>query len=152
MTQTTLNHLFVPPAEIRAYMRSALGQVEERAYEIFETRGKVHGHDWDDWVQAASEVLDPVPAEVSDAGDAYIAVAAVAGYRPEELRVSTEPRRLTICGLSAGEENGPNSSEVESRHSGRFYLSFRLPAEVDTSAASAQIRQDLLELRLPKAF
>ena len=133
-------------------MRSALGQVEERAYQIFETRGKVHGHDCDDWVQAASEVLEPVPAEVSDAGDAFVAVTRVAGYRPEDLRVSAEPCRLTICGLSAGRKNGHDSPEVAPRRSGRFYLSFALPAEVDTSAASAQIRQDILELRLPKAF
>ena len=133
-------------------MRSALDQVQKRAYEIFETRGKVHGHDWDDWIQAVSEILEPVPAEVSDAGDAYIAVARVAGYRPEDLRVSTEPCRLTICGLSDGEENGRDPSKVESQHSRHFYRSFMLPSEVDTFAASAQIREDILELRLPKAF
>jgi hypothetical protein len=30
--------------------------IERRAYELFEQRGKVEGHDWDDWLQAEREI------------------------------------------------------------------------------------------------
>ena len=30
--------------------------VERRAYELFEQRGRVDGHDWDDWLQAEREI------------------------------------------------------------------------------------------------
>jgi len=31
--------------------------VWQRAYELFEQRGQEHGHDFDDWIAAESEVL-----------------------------------------------------------------------------------------------
>ena len=33
-------------------------QIKRRAYELFEERGKVHGRDLEDWLQAEIEVLD----------------------------------------------------------------------------------------------
>jgi len=147
--RATLDHLFVPPEEIRAVMRRVFGLVERRAYEIFTNRGSVDGHDFDDWVQAESECLQPVTAELSDAGDAFIAVAAVSRYRPEDLRASVEPRCLTICGLTAGNNKKSGSSDDPSDFS-PFCLSFRLPVEVNTSAASADLRSNVLEIQLPK--
>lgn len=146
---TELDHLFVPPDEIRAFMGRVFGLVEQHAYEIFTNRGSVDGHDFDDWVQAESELLQPVTAELSDAGDAFIAVAAVSSYRPEDLKASVEPRCLTICGLTAGNDKKPRSSDHRSDFA-PFCLSFRLPADVNTSAASADLRSNVLEIQLPK--
>lgn len=143
-----LDHVFVAPDETRAYRQRALSLVQQRAYEIYMDRGSAVGHAMDDWVQAESELLQSVNAEASDAGDAFIAVAAVAGYRPEDLRVSVESRCLTICGLTgAGKSSDP--PEDESRFA-RFSLTLTLPADVNTTAASADLRSDLLEVRLPK--
>ena len=150
MKRTTLDHLFVPPDEIHAYMRRALDLVEQRAYEIYNAHGRVVGRAMDDWVQAESEILQSVNAEASDAGDAFVAVAAVPGYRLEDLKASVEPRCLTICGLAARDKrSGP--SEEQSRFA-RFFLSFRFRADVNSSAASADLRSDVLEIRLPKAL
>jgi HSP20 family molecular chaperone IbpA len=145
MKRITLDHVFVSPDEIRAYRRRALDLVEQRANEIHKDRGSILGHAMDDWAQAESELLQQINAEASDGGDAFIAVAAVAGYRPEDLRVSVEPRLLIICGLAAG------GREYGSQFA-RFWLPFRLPADVNTAAASADLRSDILEIRLPKAF
>ena len=30
--------------------------IARRAYELFETRGCEHGHDWEDWLRAESEL------------------------------------------------------------------------------------------------
>jgi hypothetical protein len=32
-------------------------QIRQRAYELYEARGAVHGHDLEDWVMAESEIL-----------------------------------------------------------------------------------------------
>ena len=149
--RTELDHLFVPPDEIRVFMGRVLSLVEERAYEIFTNRGGVDGRDFDDWVQAESQLLQPVTAELSDAGDAFIAVAAVSSYRPEDLRASVEPRCLTICGLNAGDDKKHRPSDDRSDLA-PFRLSFNLPADVNTSGASADLRSDVLEVRLPKVL
>lgn len=31
-------------------------KVRQRAYELYELRGREEGHDWDDWLKAESEV------------------------------------------------------------------------------------------------
>jgi len=33
----------------------AMAEIESRAYEIYQARGGVHGHDLDDWLQAERE-------------------------------------------------------------------------------------------------
>lgn len=33
-------------------------QITLRAYELYEYRGKLHGFDLDDWLQAEAEILD----------------------------------------------------------------------------------------------
>jgi len=31
-------------------------QIQQRAYELYEQRGRIDGHDWDDWLQAEYEI------------------------------------------------------------------------------------------------
>jgi outer membrane protein TolC len=33
-------------------------KISQRAYQIYETRGKTHGSDFSDWIQAEKEVLN----------------------------------------------------------------------------------------------
>jgi len=152
MEKADLDHLFVSPHEIQEYMRSVFDLIERRAYEIFEGHGNVHGHDWEDWFQAESEVLRPVTFELDDSGNAFVAVAAVDDYRPEDLRISVEPRRLRICGRSAANDKRSDASEEEVQHFERFFVFFNLPGEIETSNVSADIRHGILEVRLPKAL
>jgi len=89
---------------------------------------------------------------MGDPGDAYTAFAIVTGYRPEDLKISAEPRRLTICGLSCGEGTESSRPQEGSQHAERFYFSVSLPTEIDTAAVSADFRRDVLNVRLPKAL
>lgn len=50
--------------------------IRARAYEIFERRGRAHGHDLDDWLQAENEILSNLMREAS-------AAKAKSGYRAE---------------------------------------------------------------------
>ncbi len=150
--KSDFHHLFVSADEIYKYMESTFDLIGRRAYEKFENRGNAHGHDWEDWYQAESEVLQPAPFELEDAGDAIIAIFDVAGYCCEDLRISVEPQRLRICGMPTAEEKLSGKPELELRHSKPFFFSFSLPIDVDLSAVAAQIRGDIFEVRLPKRF
>jgi hypothetical protein len=37
-------------------------QIRERAYQLFEERGRENGHDLEDWLQAEIELLSEQPA------------------------------------------------------------------------------------------
>jgi len=152
MKKSNFDHLFVSQDEIDRHMKSVFDLVARRAYELFESRGNEHGHDSEDWFQAESEVFQPVTIELGDPGDTYIAVASVSGYRPEDLKINVQPRCLTICGLSCAEGAEFSEPQEESQRSGRFFFSSSLPTEIDPAAVSADIRQDVLEVRLPKVL
>ncbi len=46
------------PTDAPATAEDLQEQIKHRAYEIYEERGRIHGFDIDDWLQAENEVLD----------------------------------------------------------------------------------------------
>lgn len=51
---------------LSVYMEDGLAEdpqakIAERAHELFEYRGRVHGYDWEDWLQAEHEILGESP-------------------------------------------------------------------------------------------
>src|ERR1700756_783740 len=69
-----------------------------RAYQLFEFRGSVHGHDREDWLQAVSEILVEVPVDVEMTKTGFTIRAAVPGFSEKELDVRVAPRALCIIG------------------------------------------------------
>jgi len=61
VTQNAKNELLLAkPPKRRAgfgYRGDLNKKIAARAYELFERRGKIHGHDVDDWLRAESEVV-----------------------------------------------------------------------------------------------
>jgi hypothetical protein len=40
-------------------------QIKVRAYQLFDQRGREHGHDVDDWLQAEVELAMPAPSQIT---------------------------------------------------------------------------------------
>ena len=40
-------------------------QIQQRAYELYEQRGRTDGHDLDDWLQAEREIKGPMANEAA---------------------------------------------------------------------------------------
>jgi HSP20 family molecular chaperone IbpA len=148
-----LKGLFVPPEKIDEQMRSVLDRISQKAHEIFEERGGVHGHDQEDWFQAESATLQSVHHEVSDSGDAFVVVIDVSSFAPQNLRVSTEAKSLKVCGTVEPDSAAAGAFLEPSAQCRAFFLSWDLPAPIDLKKEPiAIIREDLLELRLPKSI
>jgi HSP20 family molecular chaperone IbpA len=147
-----LKGLFVPPEKMHEQMRSVFDRISQRAHEIFEERGGAHGHDQDDWFQAESATLESVHHEVSDSGDAFVVVIDVSSFAPQNLRVSAEEQSLKVFGTVEPDDAAAYGFLEPSARWRAFYLSWELPAPIDLKKEpSAIIREDLLELRLPKS-
>jgi HSP20 family molecular chaperone IbpA len=144
------DELFVSSDKFDERLRTVSDIIAHRAFQIFESRGCGHGHDWDDWYQAESAVLQAVNHEVSDSGDAFLAVVDINSYRPQNLRLSAEPHRLRIVGCPAPAPNGSGTPDNITPRPRPFLLGYQFPAPIDPAKVSAQIRGDLLEVRLPK--
>jgi len=148
--QNDLGSLFVPSQIYDEHVRIVFDIISRRAYEMFERRGRVHGHDWEDWYKAESALLQVVTNEVSDSGDAFNTIVNIADYNPLDLKISAEPQSLRICGCADDENHKTEISGHTLAYPRAFLLSYKFPVPIDPTDASAEIRSDLLEVRLPK--
>src|SRR5438309_12044147 len=100
---------FVEPQAIYNRMDELYDAIARRAFELFENDGRILGRDLDHWFRAEAELLHPAHVQVRESDDAIIVDAEVPGFSANELKLSLEPRRLTISGkrqLSSEEKKG----------------------------------------------
>jgi HSP20 family molecular chaperone IbpA len=125
--------------------------IAQRAFEIFESRGRVHGNDREDWFLAESKLLTPVKFHFSESGEQLTARAEVPGFHRQEIKVSLEPRRLSISGKTEHRESSESEKHPHShRHAEMMYRAIDLPCEVDPSKAQATFNDGRLEVVMPK--
>jgi HSP20 family molecular chaperone IbpA len=136
------------PEAVRWDMQQIQLGVARRAYELFETRNREHGHDWEDWFQAESKLLRPVSIAVSEAAERFSIRANVLGFQVNELKVSIEPKRIVILGRkqSSGESEIPPAD---------FYPDMVLrmidvSSEIDPARAAVELQSGILKFELPK--
>ena len=120
--QDRMNRLFEEAAERRTRAGEDEGQIERA-----------------DWIPAA-DVYE-------DEGE-YTLVLDLPGINRDALDVSLDEGRLSVRGERAPAE-GPNVRRAERPH-GRFARSFSLPDAVDRSRITADYKDGVLLLHLPK--
>jgi HSP20 family protein len=123
-----------------------------KAYEFFRDRGGEWGREVEDWFKAESEILRPVPVEITEAGDNVLVSAAVPGFKPEEIEVSVKGETLIISGATeASAEKKDANTITREWNSNRFYRQLMLPSPVMEDKVTAKLTNGMLELTLPKA-
>jgi HSP20 family protein len=92
------------------------------------------------------------PVDIFEQGDDLIIRAEVAGVDKDAIDISVEDNRLMLSGERKRERefDDDNAYRLE-RSFGSFTRSFVLPKTVDATRISAQYRNGVLEIRLPKA-
>lgn len=91
------------------------------------------------------------PIDVAETPETVIVKADVPGVRPEEIEISVDNNVLTIKGEKREEKTGGKGSVhwVE-RRSGTFLRSVTLPTGVDAEHVSAESKDGVLTVTLPK--
>lgn len=140
------------PASVQRDVQQVQLTLARRAYELFEARGREHGHDWEDWFRAESELLRPVSFSLSQSRDRIRVRANVLGFAGNELRVSIEPQRVTILGkkdVSAPEIEGSKNVYVDLYPDTILHF-IELASAVAPEAARIELQGGMLQLELPK--
>jgi len=84
-------------------------------------------------------------------GDDVVVKAELPGMKKEDIDVSLTEDTITISGEKKKEEKIEKKDYYSLERSyGSFKRSFSLPAEVQTEKASANIKDGVLEIRIPK--
>ncbi len=138
--------------ELFEHTQDVFNLIAQRAFEIFENRGCVHGNDREDWFLAESELLTPVKFHISESGERITARAELPGFNRQEIKLSLEPRRLSISGKSEPHEDHQSRKHVQSLgHKQMIFRVIDLAAEVDLSKVKATLNDGTLEIVMPKA-
>ncbi len=127
--------------------------IARRAYDLFEARGGEHGHDWEDWFRAESEFLRPVSVSIAETEDRISVRANVFGFAESELRVSVEPRRITILGkkeMSVTESEGGKVEYID-WYPDQILKLIDLTTEVMPESSVVELQAGLLKCELPRA-
>jgi len=152
---TTERPIIVEAEKLIERIEELSRSVAQRAYEFFETRGRRIGNELEDWFRAESELLRPVPITLKEDEQQVTVQAEVPGFKPGEIKISAEPRRLLIEGTSEQASEKKSEEEPEKvifseRCTNRFYRSIGLPTEVDPAKVAANLKDGVLEITLPK--
>ena len=126
--------------------------IARRAYELFESRNREHGHEWEDWFQAESELLRPVSIAVSESADRFSICANVLGFTPDEIKFSIEPTRIAILGRKRM-MTAPATSQVSPDvYPDLIMKTIDIPTEVDPVGAVVEMNSAILMFDLPKVM
>jgi len=90
--------------------------------------------------------------EVRETDDSYIFKADLPGVRDEDLDITLAQSRLTISGRREMEQrNEQDRYYAVERAYGSFTRTFTLPTDVDPNRVEAELRDGVLNLRIPKS-
>lgn len=150
-TKTTEKPIFVEAEKLINRLEEVTKAVAHRAYEFFEERGHQLGNELEDWFRAESEFMRYVPATMKEDDNQFTVQAEVPGFKANEIKISVEPKRLIVEG-NAEQNTEETSGQVvfSERRTNQFCRSFKLPAEVESDKVTANLKDGLLEITLPK--
>ena len=109
---------------------------------LHEQLGQLVGSDAPGWTP---------PVDLYETAGGYVLTAEVPGLRRDEIEIHAEESRVVIRGeRSAGHVPCEQYHRVERGH-GRFSRAFVLPEPIDVDNVSADLKEGLLTVTIPKA-
>jgi len=91
------------------------------------------------------------PINVFSDKDGFTVRAEVPGIKAEELSLDVEPGRLSLSGERKFDPHADGGYHRRERRGGVFSRTLRLPPDLDTHAAKAELVDGILTVQIPKA-
>lgn len=120
-------------------------------YEPWALLNRLH-REFDQTFDAAARDATWAPAvDIHEENQRFVVRADLPGVKPADIEITADKGVLTLRGTRVIEQQNAdgNYSRVE-RVSGKFVRTFKLPENVQTDAITAQFKDGVLELAIPK--
>lgn len=86
-------------------------------------------------------------ADIYESESGFLIALDLPGIKRDALEIDIDDNRLVVKGTRVVDDTTPRRSE---RPRGRFLRSFAVPASIDQANISAEYRDGVLQIRLPK--
>lgn len=91
------------------------------------------------------------PVNVFTNAEGWVVRAEVPGLRAENVTVEIEPRTLKVSGERPAPASSSGGFHRRERRFGKFARTIQLPADLDVNKATADVRNGVLTVVIPKA-
>ena len=126
-------------------------EIRERAYHISLDKPGGGGDSMSDWLQAQSELLQPIELQIKEQKKNVVAECNLKGFSPEEIEIEVENGVLKVFGSHRETRSGEQASGEFRSESVYFFQSAGLPVPVDLQASHAKLfKNGKLKVTLPK--
>jgi HSP20 family protein len=92
-----------------------------------------------------------IPVNVTVADDVYTLTAMIPNISADDVKIEILEDVVTISGEFSSEENEEIKYLLRELPTGRFSRRLRLPVMLDASGAEAEVKNGILNLRVPQA-
>ncbi|MFN8574431.1 MAG: Hsp20/alpha crystallin family protein [Gemmatimonadaceae bacterium] len=126
-------------------------QVQQRAFDLFERRGRTEGHDLEDWLAAERDVLGWPAAELKEGAGDFEVDVTLAGFEAKDVDVTATPTELIVHAATEQKASGKNGDVVWSEFgSNDVYRRLAFPERVDANRMTADFDNGTLHVKAPK--
>ena len=132
-------------------MEAVQRQITERAFELFNQRGRALGRALDDWLAAERETVWKPPVELVEKDDEFLVEAEIAGVAPKDLDVQVTPQGVLIQGNGAHQHRPGEVVHACEFRAGRVFRAVEFPRRVDPDKVRADYQNGLLRIWAPVA-
>ncbi|MGA2882289.1 MAG: Hsp20/alpha crystallin family protein [Bryobacteraceae bacterium] len=140
------------PETLWRRMNAITDEIRQRAFSLFEGRGRTIGMDLGDWLQAEREVAWSPASELVEKQDDFCVRLALPGFDARDLDVTATPNALIVEAESAHTHEGKEGEVCLCEFSGKkLFRRLDLPSEIDVNKVTASLDKGILEIDAPKA-
>jgi HSP20 family protein len=122
-----------------------------RAYQIYESRGRVPGQELEDWRRAESEIVKPLSYGFLSLGNKLSLKTDASLFQEGEVEICIEPHRLAICGKERASKGESTPGVRDTAARAEVFHIVDLPIDIDPLRVSAKFNGACLEIDLPYA-
>jgi HSP20 family protein len=128
-------------------MNSLFADIRERAYEMFQQRGALHGGHLDDWFRAERDLVWAPESELVETDKEFRIKVAVPTMQAQEIQISALPDSIVIQGeTSRKEEAREGKVHFSEFHERKLFRRFGLPEGIDVEQVKATLDKGVLQV------
>jgi|SRR5579872_3167184 len=126
--------------------------VRQRAFDLFENRGRELGHEEEDWLKAERELFSWPAAELAERDGKYEIQVSLPGFETKDVEVTATSSEVIIHAATKEEKKTQKNGVLWTEFgSNDVYRRFELPNSINVDKVTANLENGILRVIAPES-
>jgi HSP20 family protein len=126
--------------------------VEQRAFDLFEKRGRELGHDLEDWLNAEHELMGWPAAELVEKDGAYELQMTLPGFEAKDVEVTATPTEVIVHAATEEEKKTEKGNVLWTEFgSNDVYRRVEMQNPINVDKVTAKLENGILRINAPES-